>query len=66
MTGNGALYVSVDASQITINDIAGKEIPVIGNLSLQKFITDTLGIKEFKVSQLTDILQKIPGADIVI
>lgn len=64
VTGNGALYVSVDASQITINDIAGKEIPVIGNLSLQKFITDTLGIKEFKVSQLTDILQKIPGADI--
>ena len=56
--------MSVDASQITINDIAGKEIPVIGNLSLQKFITDTLGIKEFKVSQLTDILQKIPGADI--
>ena len=64
VTGNGALYVSVDASQITINDIAGKEIPVIGNLSLQKFITDTLGIKEFKVSQLTDILQKIPGEDI--
>lgn len=64
VTGNGALYVSVDASQITINDIAGKDIPVVGNISLQKFITDTLGIKEFKVSQLTDILQKIPGANI--
>ena len=51
-------YLSLEASSITLNDLAGTEIPVIGTTSLQKFITDMYG-DEFKIRQLTDVIQKI-------
>ena len=51
-------YLSLEASSITLNDLAGTDIPVIGTTSLQKFITDMYG-DEFKIRQLTDVIQKI-------
>lgn len=52
---DGGLYAGIDGS-VTLNQLLGKEIPMIGDTPLKTFL---LGADEIKLSELTDVIQKL-------
>ena len=71
INGDGGLYVSLDAASVTINDIAGQNVPVVGELSLQEALNQ-MGIDEIRLGDLADTMEQLnsfinkflPGTDI--
>ena len=60
ITASGEKYASIDLSNVTINDIAGTNIPVYGNKSVQD-VMKSLGMTSIKVGQLPELFEKIQG-----
>ena len=52
---DGGLFVGIDGN-ITLNQLLGTEIPVIGNTSLKTFLA---GQDEIKLGELTKVLEKL-------
>lgn len=59
--GTASGFIGIDFGDITLNDAAGRDIPVVGTHSLQDIITDLIG-KEFKVSELDSKIDAITAA----
>lgn len=57
--GNGNVYVSIDFKSVTINDLAGKDIPFVGDWSLQDVVVSTLKTDEFTLRKLENSLKDI-------
>lgn len=67
---DGGVYVGLDANSVTVNQLLGTNIPVVGEISVQEFLTQK-GITEFKVSEFTnviaqilDLVQNLPGVNV--
>ena len=58
ITASGEKYASVDLSNVTINDIAGTNIPIYGNKSIQD-VMRSFGMTSIKVGQLPALFDKI-------
>lgn len=56
--GNGNVYVSIDFKSVTISDLVGKDVPLVGNKPLQDVITGILG-NEFSANDLLNNLGTI-------
>ena len=56
--GNGNVYVSIDFKSVTISDLVGKDVPLVGNKPLQDVITGILG-NEFSANDLLNNLDTI-------
>lgn len=59
--GNGNVYVSIDFKSVTISDLVGKDVPLVGNKPLQDVITGILG-NEFSANDLLNNLGTIEKA----
>lgn len=57
--GNGNAYVSIDFKSVTVNDLAGKDIPLVGDWSLQDVVISVLGGNEFSANKLLGSLDKV-------
>lgn len=57
--GNGNTYVSIDFKSVTVNDLAGKDIPLVGDWSLQDVVISVLGGNEFSANKLLGSLDKV-------
>ena len=53
ITASGEKYASIDLSNVTVNDIAGTNIPIYGNKSIQD-VMRSLGMTSIKVGQLPE------------
>lgn len=62
---NGNAYLSIDVSNITLNDIAGTTLPDNGEQSLQDYILERAGneITLRDLSAILDSITQLPGSD---
>lgn len=60
ITASGEKYASIDLSEVTVNDIAGTDIPIYGKKSVQE-VMRSLGMTSIKVGQLPELFEKIQG-----
>lgn len=60
ITASGEKYVSMDLSNVTVNDIAGTKIPLYGDLSIQD-VMKKMGMTSIKVGDLSTLFEKIQG-----
>lgn len=63
VNGDGEGYIGLDFSSITLNDLAGNDLFLIGNQSLQEFFTGILG-DEFSLNQLKGALDGLQSLGI--